>query len=640
MSPARRAPRADTVGRRRQRAAATRGGKRGPRATASGDSQRGPRATASGDSQRGPRATGTADHPRPDSVRVGVLSKRGRFLVAEPFFESGPRLVVSRDGRAAVGDLVTVRARPHRDGRGGRAVIEARLGRPDVARDVIEALMIDRGLRRSFAPAVEREADAAAGAVDSSSTPRRDLRSLPTFTIDPASARDFDDAISATKLEQGSWRVWVHIADVSAHVSPGSLIDREAYRRGCSVYVPDAVEPMLPAALSNGACSLVPLQDRLAVTAELLLHGAEVKSASFFRSVIRSDARLDYDQVDGIFAGREAPAAPWGEALACAREVAGALHARRAARGAVAVDSEEPEFRFDADGNVVGAQAVEQTESHGVIEHLMITANEQVAKLLSDRRIPALYRVHERPEGAAVERLVAQLASLGIPTPPQQKGPLTPQQAATAVGEISQAVAAFVAQTGRGRRAFSSLVLRSLKQAYYDHRNLGHAGLQSPSYCHFTSPIRRYPDLICHRAVLAGVAGEPAPEGRAVAAAGQWASTREREAISIERSADDVALCFLLEHLLAETGYEEVFEGEVVGLHTSGAFVAFGPSGEFEGMLPVRRLVGDWWELDELGTMLRGTRSGKRIRLGDSVEVQIGTIDAPRGRVDLHPVRL
>jgi exoribonuclease R len=222
---------------------------------------------------------------------------------------------------------------------------------------------------------------------------------------------------------------------------------------------------------------------------------------------------------------------------------------------------------------VLAAASVEQTESHRVIEHLMITANEQVAKLLSDRRIPTLYRVHERPEGSAVERLAAQLASLGVPTPPIPKGELTPEQAATAVGEISQAIASFVVRT-------------------------------------------------------------------AVAAGGPWSSAREREATELERTADDVALCFLLERLLAETGHDEVFAGEVVGLHSSGAFVAFGPSGEFEGMLPMRRLVGDWWELDELGTMLHGTRSGKRIRLGDPVEVQVGTIDAPRGRIDLHPVRL
>jgi ribonuclease R len=206
------------------------------------------------------------------------------------------------------------------------------------------------------------------------------------------------------------------------------------------------------------------------------------------------------------------------------------------------------------------------------------------------------------------------------------------------VGEASQLMTDYVGRTGRGKRALASLLLRSLKQAYYDHRNLGHAGLRTSSYCHFTSPIRRYPDLICHRALVAAVAGGPAPDARSVAAAGPWSSAREREAMTIERDADDVARCFLLEQMLANVGYEAQFEGEVIGLHTSGAFVAFGPNSEFEGMLPVRRLIGDWWELNELGTTLHGTRTGRTIRLGDPIEVQVGTIDAPRGRVDLHPV--
>jgi ribonuclease R len=517
-------------------------------------------------------------------------------------------------------------------------VIAGRLGRPDVARDVIEAFMVDRGLKRSFAPAVEREASAAAGVpIDAAGRSRRDLRYLPTFTIDPVSARDFDDGVSAARARDGGWRVWVHIADVSAYVGTGSLVDREAYRRGCSVYVPGAVEPMLPSALSSGACSLVPAQDRLAVTAELLVRGESVESAAFYRSVIRSDARLYYDQVDRIFAGAEASTPPWGEPLATARQVAAALQRRRAARGAVAVAGEEPEFRFDRDGHVIEAAAVEQTESHRLVEHLMIAANEQVAKLLSERGIPALYRVHERPDALAVGRLADQLASLGVPTPALPKGPLAPEQAASAVGEISQLATEFVARTGRGRRAFGSLVLRSLKQAYYDHRNLGHAGLQSPNYCHFTSPIRRYPDLVCHRALLAAVAGEPSPEPRAVAAAGPWASAREREAMTIERDADDIASCFLLERWLADAGYDAVFEGEVIGLHTGGVFVAFGSGGRFKGMLPVRRLVGDWWEGNEEGTMLHGARTGRTIRLGDPIDVVVGTIDAPRGRVDLHP---
>jgi ribonuclease R len=595
---------------------------------------------------------------------VAVLARQGKFLVAEPFFGPGPRLVVSRDRSVAVGDLIVVRARAGRNGReGGRATIARRLGRSDVARDVIEGLMVDRGLRRAFDPAVEhgaREVSAVPGEIGTgaevgggveagtggesgsgSAAPadRRDLRSLPTFTVDPVTARDFDDAISAADEEDGSRRVWVHIADVSEYVRPGSLLDREAYRRGTSVYVPGAVEPMLPKALSNRACSLVPGQDRLAVTTEFVLDGAHVRSSAFYRSVIRSDERLDYGRVDRIFAGLDRASADWGPALEVARAAAAALEEQRASWGALSIESTEPEFEFDSRGNVVGAEPIEHTESHTMIEHLMIAANEQVARLLTSRRVPTLYRVHERPDGIAAERLIDQLASLGVPTPPVPKGHLTPQQASELIGQASQLIEQWTAShAGRGRRALTSLVLRSLKQAYYDPRNRGHAGLQLASYCHFTSPIRRYPDLICHRSLLSVVAGDvPAPAASWVAEAGPWSSAREREAMSIERDADDVVRCFLLERWLREFASDEAFDGEVVGLAGAGAFVAFGPRGEFEGMLPVRLLRGDWWELSEEGTMLVGTRNGATIRLGDPVRVRVGRIDAPRGRVDLLP---
>ena len=213
-----------------------------------------------------------------------MLEKRGRFLVATPFFERGRRLVVDRDRRAGPGDLVLLRTAGQ--GRGHAKVVH-RIGRPDVARDAIEALMLARGLRRGFPEPVEAAAEA-----PPADHPRRDLRDLPTFTIDPVSARDFDDAISAEATGDGTWRVWVHIADVSAHVPPGSPVDREARNRGTSVYVPGAVEPMLPAALSSVACSLVPGQDRPAVTVEMELRGAEVERAAFHRAVVRSDDRF------------------------------------------------------------------------------------------------------------------------------------------------------------------------------------------------------------------------------------------------------------------------------------------------------------------------------------------------------------
>jgi ribonuclease R len=555
---------------------------------------------------------------------VAVLEKKGRFLVAEPLFSQGPRTAVERGG-AGAGDLVLV-------GRGKRgARVLRRLGRPDRARDVVEGLMLDRGLHRSYSRAATAEADALLHEPYAANA-RVDLRELPTFTIDPDDARDFDDAVSARRERGGRTRVWIHIADVTAYLRPGGRLEREAFRRGTSVYVPGAVEPMLPEVLSNEACSLRPGEDKLAVSVEIVLDGAEATSVAFHRSVVRSDRRLTYAEVDELFAGRRRAEEPWGEPLGIAREVAAALHERR---DSLEFGSFEPTFDFDPDGHVTGVRYEQQTESHRLIEMLMILANEQVAGYLADRRLPTLYRVHDRPEPQSVVFLAEQLASLDVPTPPLPKQ-MTPQQAADAVSEISR----IVARESRGRRAFRVLVLRALKQAYYTPRNLGHAGLASPRYCHFTSPIRRYPDVVAHRALLQGLGIDTAAAPTAeLAEAGIESSAAERRAMQLERDADDVSSAFLLERVLSEADPVQppAFAGEVVGVIEKGVFVRFGEEG-FEGFLPVRRLR-EWWHLNEQETALVAEASGGSIRLGDPLDVVVDRVDSPRGRVDLLPAR-
>ncbi|HEX5763049.1 MAG TPA: RNB domain-containing ribonuclease [Solirubrobacterales bacterium] len=511
---------------------------------------------------------------------------------------------------------------------------------PRNAREAIDCLIEDELGRRGFRPPLEKEARAAAERAEAASGRRRDLTELATFTVDPATARDFDDAVSAERAGDGI-RLWVHIADVAAHVAPGSLLDREARGRANSTYAPGTVEPMLPHALSSEACSLAPGVDRLAVTAEIeLTAGGEPGRASFYRSRIRSDARLDYDQLDLIFSGREAPPEAVAEPLAVAREAAAVLGERRGSTS-LDVESAEPEFRFDSEGEPVAAHSVAQTESHRLIERLMILTNEAVARLLERKRVPAVYRVHGQPDPPRVEHLIEQLADLEVPTPPL-RGSLAPREAGEVAAEASRLVTKEATRRGHGREAYTSLVLRSLKQALYSERNSGHAGLGSPAYCHFTSPIRRYPDLVVHRALLAALSeGEQAPSIAQARDAATHCSERERESMRVERNADDICAAFLLRRELGERGGEAAFEGEVSGVIRSGAFVLFG--GElgdvYEGFLPARLVGGaERFDLNETETALVGGESGRKLRLGDPVAVRVSGIEAARGRVDLEPV--
>ena len=564
-----------------------------------------------------------------------LVSKRGRFLVGELLFERGGRIELGGGRRAATpGRMALIELGQGR----GRARVVRQLGDPRLASDVLDAMLEDRQVRVGFSRRIEAEAGEAAVRAGGLDVDRQDLRDLPTFTVDPASAHDFDDAVSASRTERGV-RLWIHIADVAAHVRPGAPLEKEARRRANSTYVPGRVAPMLPHALSSDACSLAPERDRLAVTSEIELSEAgEPLSASFYRSLIRSDVRFNYDELDEIFAGRTRAPGTIAKPLALARESATALAGRRPS-SSLEVESFEPEFRFE-DGRVIGAHSVAQTEAHRLIEHLMILTNERVAELLERRRVPTIYRVHEQPDPERIRWMIEQLAALDIPTPALPDS-ITPQQAGELAGEASRLVAREAERRGHGREAYTSLVLRSLQQAHYADRNLGHAGLGSQAYSHFTSPIRRFPDLIAHRSLLSAIgAGEDPPRAEALAELAAQCSERERDATRTERDADSVCASFLLEHELFDRGPDTRFEGEVSGVVGAGAFVRFGGAlaDVYEGFLPARRIGGrERYELDTTETMLVGARGGGAIRIGDPVAITVDRVEAPRGRVDLLP---
>ncbi len=553
---------------------------------------------------------------------VVEVARRGRLVVGEPFFAPGVPIVIDRKGLgyAGEGDLAVVRTRR------GRARVEEVLGPAHRIEAVLEGLLVERGERRPFPPCAP-PAPTTEGRVD--------LRRLVAVTIDPETAKDFDDAVSVQRDGSGI-RALVHIADVSHFVPAGSALDRAAAERGFSVYVPGSVAPMLPPALADDLCSLRPYQDRPAVTVEVPFDaGLRPGEPLFYRSVIRSRARLTYRQAEAILTGEASADPEVAETLRLAERVALELRRRRFARGALRIETAEIAFAFDGRGGVERAWLEAEPHAHVLVEELMILANEAVASLLARRRREALYRVHEPPDPQSIARLLAVLADLEVPTPPAPPAEyLSPAESERLAAAISERVSDYVRRSRRGIEAFPALVLRSLKQARYDPRNLGHSGLASPAYCHFTSPIRRYPDLVCHRALLReiGAADEPLPEELPELA--ERLSARERQAAEIEYQADAVCLAWLLEATLFEQGWDTVFEGEITGLVSSGVFVRFGTV--FEGYLPARALPGDYYQLTALGTALRGRRHGRAFRLGDPIAVRVEKVERAEGKVELR----
>jgi ribonuclease R len=552
-----------------------------------------------------------------ESTVACEVTRRGRFLVGEPVFEQAAPITLGRGVAADAhpGDLVAVLT----DGRGRGAVREV-LGRPDDVGALLHGLAYEAGFAEPFG------ADALAqGEAADPGRERTDLRHLMTLTIDPERAKDHDDALSVEPLDGGT-AVWVHIADVSAFVPTGSPLDLEAQARSTSVYLPGRVDPMLPSVLSNDRCSLQPDRDRPAVSLQLRPDG----SCRIVRSLIRSRHRLSYGQVDAML--ERGDGGEPADAVRLLAAAADALHQRRIAAGAFESGGAELEPVF-AGGRVEAIREVPSGPSHEIVEELMVAANRRVAELLTDAGRPAIHRVHEPPSADAAEVLARRLEALSVPTPamPVLHGGT---ETAAFLAETGRSVDRYVATSGRGRAAFPPLVLRALERARYDERSLGHSGLAARAYCHFTSPIRRYPDLVCHRALLGrlGLVEGPAAVGD-MADLAAHCTEAERAAERLERRGMAICLADLLAQTLYDRGQDAVFEGEVVGVIGAGAFVRFGPG--CEGLLPSRAALGERCELDELGVALVAPSSGRRLRLGDPVSVAVGSVDRAGGRIRL-----
>jgi len=635
----------------------------------------------------GDKASGEGGHGDRALPLPYQVTRWTKFWSLEPLFADTRSCLVAKGGTPPRLDDLVLAVPVHGD---RRRIVEVLGGAGDL-KAVLRALLYSRGVRQGFSDAVLEEAAAVGARAARVDGGRRDLTALPTFTIDPDTARDFDDAISVAREGDG-YRAHVHIADVSYFVDVDGEIEREARRRTSSLYLPLFAEPMLPAALSSDLCSLVPRQPRKCVTVEFVFDAAGRRTAAqFCRSLISSDHRLTYGFADTVIgpaagdlvpeagppadpkavaaaaaslvpAGPAAPAeaeaagtragtrsdvpdattaadAALREQLLLAAELAGVLRRRRLARGALTIGSFEPEYAFDHAGALSGAAARPETPSHALVEEFMLAANEAVAEYLLRKKARTLYRVHEPPEPASVRELLDQLEELGVPTPAFPAGPAVPAaQLAEAFGRLSRIVAETSAREGRGRLSWSTLILRSLKQARYAPANLGHFGLASAAYLHFTSPIRRYPDLVTHRSLLYHLGEDGTELGDAeLATAAEDCSTRERDFSRIERTGDDVALCFLLDRRLGAEGWEQVFAGEIVGLVGGGLFVRFGDV--FEGFLSSRRLGGERFEVSEHETALVGEATGTRYRLGDAVDVKVERVDRLTGKVDLAPAQ-
>lgn len=563
---------------------------------------------------------------------VGTFQQHGRrqwVEVDEPAFQGVVELAAdttARPGQAVVVELDQWPAR-HLSPRGRVTEVLGWPGEPGAA---VAAVIHRHGLATGFPAEVLAEARAAAVPPPAAEVARRDdWRGRPVLTIDPGDAKDHDDAILVERTAAG-WRLAVHIADVSHYVRPGTGLDREAAARGNSTYLVDRVLPMLPPELSSGICSLKPGADRLtvAVTMEVDARGT-VTPARFAAAVIRSAARLDYVQAQAMLDGAPEPAgvpAGTGAMLREAWRLAGLLRGRRFAAGALDLEMPEVKVLLDRDGRPSGVEPVGHGPSHQLIEEFMLAANGAVARLLKDRLQPAVYRVHEEPDAGRLLEFAATARGYGY-----EPGDLTNRR------HVQQLLDA-----ARGRpdeHAIKLGLLKSLKRAGYATDPLGHYGLAVADYCHFTSPIRRYADLLVHRALQPLLADPPAAPGpapaqRRLAELASHLSETERSSAAAEEETRRLMLLEFLEGLAGRRGEPVVFDGVVVDLRPAGLVVEATLLG-LRGLVRREDLPGGRWRCEaHRGRFVRP--DGRALRLGDRLGLVVARVDRHRGFVDFR----
>lgn len=569
------------------------------------------------------RVVGAYELPDPRTGGYGYVTSQDPKITQD--------LVIGREnaGGAKNGDIVSAEiiAYPMR-GRPPEGRIVKVIGKPGDPGIDSELIIEQYELPVQFTPATLQEAGDIPQQVSAAMRKgRKDLRDLPTVTIDGEKARDFDDAISIEKIKTG-YRLWVHIADVAGYVREGTSLDEEAYQRATSVYLPDRAIPMLPEALSNGICSLNPNVDRLTFTCEMdVSPEGEILRYDIYESVINSNERMTYTAVREILVDKNPVQRKRYAALldefGLMEELMAALRSKRAKRGSIDFDLPEPQIVLDLQGRMTDIIRAERNMAHQIIEEFMLAANETTARHIERKKAPFIYRIHEEPAEDRLTDLIDFLATLGITLPAVKKlKPLHLQKAlAKAKGTPEETL-------------INTVLLRTMKQARYSHENVGHFGLAAETYTHFTSPIRRYPDLIVHRILKADLRGKLKDEAyvkqlaEKLPGAAEHCSRRERIAMEAER---DVIAMLKLEFMKDKVG--EVFDGIITGVLQFGFFVQLREL-FVEGLVHVSSLTDDYYHYVEKLHCLRGERKKSAYRIGDTVRVRVDRVDAVRKRID------